>query len=139
MSEINLFAEATRRKLRFPTVRGDMDIERLWDMPLRSKDGFNLDEVAKAADEARASKAKSFVDKTKTSPTQTRAELTMAVVEYVIKVKLDEEEAATKQAENKKRLDRLMMALDEKQAGKLSTMSEEDLQKEIAALRSAST
>ena len=37
---MNIFEYATRAKLRFASSRGDLTVEQLWDVPLRSTDGF---------------------------------------------------------------------------------------------------
>jgi DNA-binding transcriptional MerR regulator len=130
----NLFAEATRRKLRFPTIRGEVDVERLWEMHLTGHGGFNLDEVAKAIDATRTATAKSFVHKAKPSPEHVAAEMKLQVVEHIIKVKLEEAEAAEKKQANQARKQKLLEALEKKQDGELSAKSIEDLRKEIDAL-----
>ena len=44
----NLFLQATREKFRFESSKGDLSVEQLWDLPLTSRTGFDLDTVAKA-------------------------------------------------------------------------------------------
>ena len=44
---MNLFKEALAQKLRFKTIRGNISIEELWDIPLTSKNGFSLNDIAK--------------------------------------------------------------------------------------------
>ena len=44
----NIFELATRKALRFGTERGPVTVEQLWQMPLQSKNLFDLDNVAKA-------------------------------------------------------------------------------------------
>ncbi len=130
----NIFEYATRNKLRFASVRGDLSIEQLWDVPLRSKDDFNLNAVAKAASKAfKEISEESFVE-TKKTPEHTRREAALEVVKYIIEVKLDEEKAAETRAARKQEKEKLLQILAEKQAGKLSELSEKELQKRIAAL-----
>jgi hypothetical protein len=130
----NVFSYATRNKLRFTSVRGELTVEQLWDVPLRSKDDFNLNIIAKGAnEELKAANEENFVETTKT-PSHMRFELTLEIVKHIIEVKLGEEEKAKKRAENKKEKEQLLAALVEKQAGKLSEMSEQQLRKRIAAL-----
>ncbi len=130
----NIFEYATRNKLRFISTKGDLDIERLWDVPLRSSDGFNLDAVAKNANKAfKDATEESFVRTTRT-PAIVRLEMTLETVKYIITVKLAEEEAAKLRADNKKEKEKLLAILAEKQDGKLSDLSEKELQKRIAAL-----
>lgn len=44
---MNLFKEASVQKLRFKTIRGNISTEELWDIPLTSKNGFSLNDIAK--------------------------------------------------------------------------------------------
>jgi hypothetical protein len=129
----NIFEYATRNKLRFASMKGDLSVEQLWDVPLRSRDDFNLDAVAIAADKALKGASQSFVETTKT-PEHARREMAFDVVKYVIEVKLAEEETAKKRAENKVKKEALLRALAEKQADKMSAQSEKELQRQIAAL-----
>lgn len=132
----NLFEYAIRNKLRFASTRGDLTAEQLWDVPLRAKNGedFSLNAVAKAASKAwKEISEEDFVGMAET-PERTRRALALDVVKRVIEVKLAEEEAAKTRAANKVEKEKLLKILAEKQEGKLSEMSERELQKRIAAL-----
>ena len=130
----NLFEYATRNKLRFSSVKGELSVEQLWDVPLRSRDDFNLDAVAKVTNRAwKALTEESFVETEKT-PEHTRREVALKVVKYVIDTKLTEEADAKRRAENKVEKEKLLKILAEKQEGKLSDLSEKELQRRIAAL-----
>lgn len=130
----NIFEYATRNKLRFSSIRGELTIEALWDAPLRSRDDFNLNTIAKTANKAlKEISEESFVETTKTAE-HTRREAAMEVVKYVIDTKLAEETAATNRTAKKQEKEKLLSILAEKQAGKLSELSEKELQKRIAAL-----
>jgi hypothetical protein len=132
--ENNMFEYATRNKLRFASPRGELSVEQLWDMPLRSKDDFNLDGVARSANRAlKAAVEESFVETQKTAA-QARLENTLEVVKYIIGVKLAEEAEAKKAADNRTEKEKLLKILAEKQDGKLSELSEKEIQKRIAAL-----
>lgn len=131
---VNMFEYATRNKIRFASPRGELSVEQLWDVPLRSKDDFNLDSIAKSVNKSlKTASEESFVETRKTRE-QTKLEFALGLVKYVIEVKLDEEETSKKRAENKQEKERLLAILAEKQAGKLSELSEKELQKRIAAL-----
>jgi hypothetical protein len=135
MTTTNIFEYATRNKLRFQSTRGEISTEQLWDVPLRSKDDFNLNTIAKAANKAlKDATEESFVETTRTA-LHVRLETALEVVKYVIEYRLDEENAAKKRAENKKQEEQLLEILAEKQVGKLSALSESELKKRIAALR----
>lgn len=130
----NMFEYATRNKIRFTSARGDLSVEQLWDVPLRSRDGFDLDAVAKMANKAlKALTEESFV-RTERTPSHERAEVTMEVVKHVIQTKLDEEASAKKRADNRVEKEKLLRILAEKQDGRLSELSERELQKRIDAL-----
>ncbi len=127
-------AEQLRNKLRFASSRGDLSVEQLWDVPLRSNDGFNLNAVAKAASNAaKATNEENFVETTRTS-THIRVETAFELVKHIIDVKLADEAAAKKRVENKIKREKLLTVLAEKQDGKLSEMSERELKKQIAEL-----
>lgn len=132
--EINMFEYATRNKVRFTSTRGALTVEMLWDVPLRSVDGFNLDTIAQEANRIlTALTEKSFVS-TERTPAHDRAEMTLEIVKHIIGVKLAEEAAAKKRADHKIERDKLLRILAEKQEGKLSDLSEKELQKRINAL-----
>jgi hypothetical protein len=134
MSEINIFEYAARKKLRFESTRGILTAEQLWDVPLRSSDGFNLDAIAKVINRSlKITTEESFVSEAK-SPAQTQFERMLELVKRVISVKLEEELEAKKRVEKKAEKEKLLQILAEKQAGKLSELSEKELQKRIAAL-----
>src|SRR5580704_13803311 len=97
----NIFEYATRNKLRFASARGELTLEQLWDVPLRSSDALNLDAVAKAANKAwKDLSEESFVDTAKTTA-HVRLEIALEIVKYVIDAKLADERAAKKRADNK--------------------------------------
>ena len=134
MSAINLFEYASRNKLRFASVKGEITTEQLWDVPLRSRDDFNLDAVAKNANKVfKVATEESFVNM-EPKPEHVRLEVALEVVKYVIAVKIAEEAAATKRAENKAEKEVLLKILAEKQEGKLSNLTEAELRKRIKAL-----
>ena len=65
---MNLFEIATRKKLRFPSLKGELSAEQLWDLPLSSRVGLDLDNIAKAVNkDLKAEEEDSFV-KTSTNP-----------------------------------------------------------------------
>ena len=131
---MNIFEFVTRNKIRFASVRGNLSVEELWDVPLRSTDGFNLNAVAKVANEAvKSANEENFVETTRTAA-HVRVETALDVVKYVIETKLADEEAAKRRAMNRVRKEKLLTVLAEKQDGKLSEMSERELKKQISEL-----
>lgn len=134
MQANNVFEYATRNKVRFASSRGDLSVEMIWDVPLRSRDGLDLDAIAKGANKAlKALTEESFVS-TERTPAHEKAEIALEIVKHVIGVKLADEAAAKKRADNRVERERLLQILAEKQAGKLSELSEKEIQKRINAL-----
>ena len=132
---MSMFEYATRKKLRFASSKGELTVEQLWDVPLRGRDDFNLDTIAKGANKAlKALSEESFV-RTERTPDQYRAEMALEIVKHVIQVRLDEENTAAQRAANKVEREKLLAILAEKQDGKLSELTERELQKRINALK----
>ena len=130
----NIFEYATRSKLRFASIRGELSVEQLWDVPLRSRDDFNLNIIAKAASKSlKEISEENFVETSKTAE-HARREAAMETVKYVIDTRLAEEEDAKTRAAKKQEKQKLLSILAEKQDGKLSELSEKELQQRIAAL-----
>lgn len=131
---MNIFEYATRNKLRFASARGFLTVEQLWDVPLRSNDEFNLNAIAKVTNQnLKALTEENFVEAAKTNA-QLLMETALEIVKHIIAVKLAEEEAAKKRAANKLEKQKLLKILAEKQDGKLSELSEKELQERIEAL-----
>lgn len=134
MADINIHEYANRTKLRFNTSKGLISVEQLWDLPLRSKDAFNLNEVAKELHRSlTTSDTINFVDNG-ANPERTKATIAFEIVKHVIATKLDEEKAAETRAANKAKKEKLLAILAEKQTGALSALSVEEIEKQIASL-----
>lgn len=130
----NVFEYATRNKLRFASTKGELSVEQLWDVPLRSTDGFNLNAIAKAANKVVKDLSEENFVETKRTAAHTKAERVLELVKFVIETKLTEEAAAEQRAKNKAEKAKLLEILAEKQDGKLSNLSEAELKRRIAAL-----
>lgn len=136
----DIYKIAAQRSLRFPSTRGLLSVENLFEMPLKSKGGFDLDTVARSINNDLKEKTQeSFVDDPATDPEKSKLEIAMAIVKDVI---------ATKQAENKAALNRqhkaterkaILDAMAAKKDQALSAASLEDLEKKLAALDEADT
>lgn len=134
----NLFETATRKKIRFESERGFISLEQLWDVPLRSRDRFNLNEVAKTANEkVKVNSEESFVSTAKASPALNLAKVALDCIKHVIATKLGEEEKAATRAANKVERDKLVEVLADKQDDKLKGKSEAAIKKRIAELDAA--
>lgn len=129
----NIFELATRAKLRFASSKGGLSVEQLWDLPLKASDGFDLDEIAKAANRAVVATAEeSFVETV--APANTMAKLTLDVVLHVIQVKLAEREAAKNAASRARERQILTDILADKETAELRELSPAQLRARIQAL-----
>lgn len=131
---MSIFEQASRLKLRFPSVRGELTTEQLWDMPLTSKNDFNLDRVARTVNaEIKSMDEESFVS-TNSNPAKRLAELRLEIVKFVI---ADRQEANAKSlmaASRAEERQRLLAVLAKKDEQALNEMSADDIKKRLAEL-----
>ena len=131
---MNIFEQASRLKLRFPSVRGELTTEQLWDMPLTSKNDFNLDRVARTVNsELKAMDEESFVD-TSSNPAKRLAELKLEIVKVVIADRQDANARSLQAASRAEERQRLLAALAKKDDQALNEMSADDIKKRLNEL-----
>ena len=130
----NLFLQATREKFRFESPKGDLSVEQLWDLPLTSRTGFDLDTVAKAVNaDLKASNEESFVN-VNNNPAVSRLQAKLEVVKAIIEVKLAQAEAMKKHAEKAAERQRLMEVLHSKKDQELQGLSVEEIERRLSQL-----
>lgn len=140
MTELNLFELATRRKFKFPSVKGDLRVEDLWDLPLKvtspTRDvKADLDTVAKGLNaKIKLEGEESFVTPA-SNVTKTILEQKLDIVKRIIAVKIAERDAAEAKATRDAERKRLLVALDKKQEEAIDSMSAEEIEKRLAALK----
>lgn len=133
---MNIFKQATKRKLRFETTRGVVAAETLYDIPLSSNNDFNLDAIAQGvavAVEAH-SQRRSFVTEEAKSTALMDLELQLEILKDVICDKLAERAAGQKRAERAEQRRRLLDALAEKEGEELRGKSKDEILKELNEL-----
>lgn len=127
MTELNIFEQALRTKLRFSTPRGLVTTEDLWDLPLSSAAGKpNLDDVARdlykqLKDENEVSFVQPAAEK------NSSAKLGFEVVKHIISVKLAEREANRLAADKAAQKQKIMAIIAQKQDEALTGKSLEEL------------
>jgi len=124
---MSIFEKAARKKLRFDTPKGLISAEDLWDLPLQSQNGCDLDNLAKALNRAvKDSAEESFVEK----PTPQNAELTLGfeIVKHVITVKMEENKKALNARARKLKREKIAEIISKKQDGALEEMDITQLQ-----------
>jgi hypothetical protein len=131
---MSLFEKASRLKLRFPTIKGPLTAEQLWDLPLTSANGPSLDGVAKAANaNLKAVTEESFVATT-SNPEKTQYELQLEIAKHIIAVKQEESANRLATAAKAEQRERLRQIIRDKQDQSLNNLSEEELTKRLDAL-----
>lgn len=123
---MNLFEIASRNKLRVPTTKGDLTVEQLWDLPLKSANGLSLDSIAIALNKQLESKATSFVDEVQ-APESSNTKVLFDIVLYIISVRKAEAKQAQEQAAKRSQLKFLKELKDRKRLESFESFSEEEI------------
>ena len=136
MSQVDVFKEASRRKLRFGGMQ--YTAEQLWDLPLTTQSA-NKASIEKIGNEVLAElktiQEGSFISSTP-NPRREELELMVAVLTTVRDDKQAENAAARKAAADRQHLELLLRAREAKQNEAVMGMSLEELDAQIAELRS---
>lgn len=131
---MDVIVKALRNKYRFPSNKGQLTIEQLFDLPLQAKNGFDLDSVAKEISrELREQAEESFVDRG-SNPRKVVLEESLSIVVFVIETKQAENALARDRAARAAEKQTLLDALHNARARELMNLSPEELQQRIAAL-----
>ena len=124
---MTIFEKATQEKFRYPSTKGLLTTEQLWELPLTAKSGFSLDDVAKAVNaELKAIDTESFVA-TETNPAKATLETKLEVVKHVIAFRLAEDQTAKAAAAKKLEKEKLLAVLGRKQDAVLENLTEAEL------------
>lgn len=118
----NMFEVATRTKMRFP-FKGMISVEDLWDLSVQ-----NLDKVFKALNSQRKEAQEESLLNVKSSEDEV-LDTQIAIVKYIVGVKLEEQAARVKAAENKEKKQKIMALMAKKDDEAMENMSKEELQK----------
>lgn len=127
MTTENLFEMATRNKMRFPSTKGELSVEDLWD--LSDKD---LDVVYKnLKDQEVKSSEESLLDDANVDPKLTAA---IGIVKYIFTTKRNEKLAEKERINKKLTQKKYIDALSKKQDEAIEKMSEAELRAMIDSL-----
>lgn len=123
----NLFERASRTKLRFDTVKGQLSVEDLWDLPLSStgRTAVSLDDIARGLHRQMRDDDVSFV--TGAKPGETDRRLAFDVVKHVIDVRIAERDAAAAAKAKTERTQQILGIIARKEHEKLESLSMEEL------------
>lgn len=129
---MNLFEAAARGKYRFTSAKGQITTEDLFDLPLTSKNGFDLDMVARTVNsELKSASEESFVTTTRRN---TDLENKLEIVKAVIALRQEEKAAAADRAARLEKKRKILDAIESKEDQQLSEASIEDLRQQLAEL-----
>ncbi len=129
-----MFEKISRSKVRFDSVKGQLTVEDLWDLPLTSTRGqANLDDIARALHKKlKNGDDVSFVDTAKKS--DPAIQLAFDVVKHIIEVRLAENDAAAQKRARDDRRIVLQEAIARKESEAIGSKSVDELRAELAAL-----
>lgn len=123
-----MFKKAIKEKLRFKTVKGMISVEDLFDLPLKSTDKFNLNEIAKTI--YSELKSESEIDFVGTSSTEdTTNNLKLEIVKEIIKDKKEEIESKEIDLANKTYNEKIDELIRKKKEAELENYDIETLMK----------
>lgn len=129
---MNLFEMATRQAWRFPSTKGHLTVEQVWQLPLQSRDGFDLDSVAKSINATvKQAAEESFVTPAKADDT---ARNQLDLVRHIIAVKMAERDAAKASVLVAEQRRKIVDALERAESKELEGKSPEELRAALAAL-----
>lgn len=127
MSEINLFYIASRNKFRFPSSKGDLTLEQLWETPLTSRNGYSVNDIAIAVNsELKSLEEESFVE-TSSNPRRTELRQMLDLLKTVIAIRQQENAEATEAARKASLRKQIMETIEAKEKDQLSSMSIDEL------------
>lgn len=132
---MTMYKFAVQHKLRFASKRGELIVEQLFDLPLKSTSGFDLDTVARTINtQLKSMTEESFVEDPKDNPQKKVLEVSLEIVKDVIKTKQEENaarELRKKRAEERKKI---LDAIGAKKDQQLSAATIEELEQKLSAL-----
>jgi hypothetical protein len=123
----NIFELASRMKLRF-SYKGMLSVEDIWDLSVQE-----LDRIFKVLNaKLKVCKEESLLGSK--SSENTELDLQVAIVRYIVEVKLAEAAARKMEAEKIAKRQKILAILAEKQEGVLASKTEEELTKMLEDL-----
>jgi hypothetical protein len=135
MTDTNIFEQASRDALRFPSVQGELTTEQLWKLPLTSRSGNDLNTIAVDANRAlRSVEEENFVSTKSNNPMKATYQLRLDIAKHIIGHKQAAAAAQLAKADKAIQRAKLIEQLGKKQDAALEGLSEEEIKKQLAAL-----
>lgn len=131
MSEVNIFEQAARIKLRFATARGELLVEDLWDVGL-TKGAVNLNDLAKAITRQLKTTEEEGLVKVANSANKV-LELKLEILKYVFESRQAAQDKATQAAATRETRQKLAELIAQKKDQDLAGKSIEELEAMLKA------
>jgi hypothetical protein len=133
MSE--MYKLAAQAKLRFASKRGELTVEDLFQLPLTSKTGFDLNTLAVGVSkQLKDMGEESFVEEASTNPQKQVLTLSLDILKDVIKTQQEANKAALARRERQAEIQKIRDLIVQKKDEKLAGASLEDLEAKLKAL-----
>jgi hypothetical protein len=131
---MSIFETASRKAFRFPSVKGELTTEQLWNLNLLANGGFDLNNVAIDLNKSlKAITEESFVS-VKPNRGKTDLENKLEIVKHIIAVKQEEQAAARDKADKAAKREKLVQALANKEDEALNNLTPDEIRAKLAEL-----
>lgn len=127
-----LFIAASRQKLRIAASKGQLTVEDLWDLSLKS-----LDEIALRLDSQLAPSRKSFLENPSDAKADAKVEadrLALEIIKWIIEVRQAENRASLEARQKEAQRKLLLELRDQKKMEEFRNLPLEEIEKRLAAI-----
>lgn len=132
---MDIYKFAAQNGLRFPSKKGELVVEQLFDLPLKSGTGLDLDTIARTINNSlKGVSEESFVEDTTADPRKQALTVSLEIVKDVIRTKQEENRALQLKRDKAEQRKKILDAIAAKKDQKLSQASLDELEKELAAI-----
>ncbi len=133
---MDLYKYAAQNGLRFPSRKGDLTAEQLFQLPLKSATGVDLDTVARTINTSlKGVSEESFVEDTSSDPKKTALAVALDIVKDVIRTKQEANKAAAERTAKNAQLQKVLDVLAQRKDQKLTQASDAELEAMLKELR----
>lgn len=130
----DIYKYAAQNALRFPSIKGELTVEQLFELPLTSKTGFDLDNIARGISvKLKALGEESFVT-TEPNPQRVPTGIALEIVKDVIGIKQAENAARLVRQHRAEERRKILDALATRQDQALSEASVDELEAKLKVL-----
>lgn len=133
-NEKSIFLLAAKMGLRFPSPSGELTTEQLFQLPLTSKSGLDLNSIAKTVNARLRQEGEEDFVATASTPAKAKLTLSLDILKAVIADKQADNAAKQDSAAKAARREEIKAILADKQKNSLMSKSEAELIEELKAL-----